>query len=89
VAAEFTYEPVSGQGRVETFSVIHRSFVPEFAGRVPYAIAWIGLPEQPELRVFANVSGCDPAEVAIGMDVEVFFEARDGRAAIPNFRKKP
>jgi uncharacterized OB-fold protein len=86
-ATDFTYEPVSGQGTVETFSVIHRSFVSEFAGRTPYVIAWIGLPEQPGLRVFGNVTGCAPEEVTIGMPVEVWFEERDGRT-LPNFRKR-
>jgi uncharacterized protein len=85
--ADLGFEPVSGQGKVETFSVIHKSFVPAFQGREPYVIAWIALPEQPGLRVFGNVIG--PADdVSIGMDVEVFFEARDGEAARPNFKKK-
>ncbi len=87
-SADLAFEPVSGLGTVETFSVIHKSFVPEFAGREPYVIAWIALPEQAGLRVFGNVTGCAPAEVAIGMAVEVFFEARDGHAALPNFKKK-
>ena len=81
------FEPVSGIGAVETFSVIHRSFVPEFADRTPYVIAWIALPEQAGLRVFANLTDCTPDEAAIGMPVEVCFEQRDGRA-VPNFRKK-
>ena len=84
---DFTYEPVSGQGIVETFSVIHRSFVAAFADRTPYVIAWIALPEQEGLRAFGNVTGCAPGEVAIGMAVEVFFEDQDGRPT-PNFRKK-
>ena len=68
--------------------MIHKSFVPEFQGREPYVIAWFGLPEQAGLRVFGNVVGAAPEEVSIGMDVAVFFEARDGRAALPNFKKK-
>ena len=87
-AADFAFEPVSGQGRVETFSVIHRSFVQSFAERTPYVIAWIGLPEQEGLRVFANITGCAPDEVEIGMPVEVCFEEHDGRR-VPNFKKKP
>jgi uncharacterized OB-fold protein len=86
--ASFVFAPVSGEGRVETFSVIHRSFVAEFADRTPYVIAWVGLPEQEGLRVFANVTGCGPDQVAIGMPVTVCFEQRDGRA-VPNFKKKP
>jgi len=87
-STELVFEPVSGQGKVETFSVIHKSFVPEFQGREPYVIAWIGLPEQAGLRLFGNVVGAAPEEVSIGMPVEVFFEARDGNAALPNFKKK-
>ena len=86
-SADLTFDPVSGQGKVETFSVIHRSFVQAFAERTPYVIAWIALPEQEGLRVFANIVGCDPADVRIGMPVEVCFEDRDGRK-VPNFKKK-
>ncbi len=84
---DLEFEPVCGQGKVETFSVIHKSFLPEFQGREPYVIAWIALPEQAGLRVFANLAGT-PDDISIGMDVEVFFEARDGEAALPNFKKK-
>lgn len=85
--SETTFEPVSGAGTVETFSIVHRSFVPEFADRTPYVIAWIALPEQPGLRVFGNVTGCAPEEVAIGMPVDVYFEELNGRVR-PNFRKR-
>jgi uncharacterized OB-fold protein len=86
-SADLAFEPVSGQGKVETFSVIHKSFVPEFQGREPYIIAWIALPEQPGLRVFGNIVGA-PEDVSIGMAVEVCFEARDGHGALPNFKKR-
>src|SRR5208282_2331809 len=56
-SADLAFEPVSGRGHVETFSIVHRSFVQAFAGRTPYAIAWIALDEQPGLRTFGNVTG--------------------------------
>jgi uncharacterized OB-fold protein len=87
-SAQLAFEPVSGQGKVETFSVVHKSFVPEFQGREPYVIAWIALPEQAGLRVFGNVVDAAPEDMSIGMPVEVFFEARDGNVALPNFKKK-
>lgn len=83
---DFSFAAVSGKGTVETFSVIHRSFVAAYAERVPYVIAWIALPEQEGLRVFGNVTGCKPEEVAIGMPVAVYFEEIEGRPT-PNFRK--
>ena len=85
-ADDLDFEPVSGRGTIETFSVIHRSFVADFAERTPYVIAWIALPEQAGLRAFGNVTGCAPDEIRIGMPVEVWFESRDGRV-MPNFKR--
>lgn len=82
--ADLAFEPVSGRGTIETFTVIHRSFVPGFEG--PYVAAWVALPEQDGLRTFANITGCPPDEVRIGMPVEVWFEPR-GEQQLPNFRK--
>jgi len=78
------FEPVSGRGTVETFTVVHRSFLPGF-GDEPYVLAWIALPEQPGLRVFGNITGCAPEVVRIGMPVTLWFEARSD-FALPNFR---
>lgn len=78
------WDTVSGRGRVATFSIVHRSFVPGFEG-APYVIAWIDLPEQSGLRVFGNVVGCPVDEVRIGMPVELWFEQR-GDVAMPNFK---
>lgn len=81
-AAEPTYEPVSGRGRVHTFSVVHRGFLPGFAP--PYVVAWIDLPEG--ARVFGDVVGCPPEEVRIGMPVRVAFGELDGFGPIPHWR---
>lgn len=80
------FEPVSGLGMVETFSIVHRTFAPGFAERVPYVIAWIALDEQPGLRVFGNVIEVPVDRVDIGMRVEVVFEKIAGFGPVPNFR---
>lgn len=82
----FSFERVSGRGRVETFSVVHRTFAPGFADRTPYVIAWVELDEQPGLRMFGNVLDFDTDRVRIGMPVEVTFEEIDGFGLVPNFR---
>jgi uncharacterized OB-fold protein len=79
------YDRISGQGTVETFTVVHRSFAPGFEAETPYVIAWIALPEQPGLRTMGNIAGCAVEEVAIGMPVEVYFEPR-GELMLPNFK---
>ncbi len=85
--ANLLFETVSGLGKVESFSVIYRSFAEGFSEDLPYAIAWIELVEQKGLRLFSNISGCPIEDIYIGMPVNVFFEERSGFGKIPNFKK--
>lgn len=78
------YRPVSGRGDVYTFVVPHQTPVKGLAGRVPFVIAWIELPEQAGLRVVANILNCEPARVHVGMPVRLTLERR-GEWVIPQF----
>jgi len=75
-------EPVSGRGRVHSFTVNHQRWRPDLAE--PYVIAIVELEEQLGLRLLTNVVGCAPEEVAIGMEVEVRFEVH-GDVYLPLF----
>ena len=78
--------PVSGRGTVFTYTVNHQPFHP--AVPVPYVIAIVELEEQADLRLAANIVGCDPSAVRVGLAVEVRFEAQDidgERAFVPVF----
>lgn len=79
------FEVVSGRGRVETYTVVHRSFVPGFEERVPYAIGWVEMDEQPGLRAFGGLVGCDPQYLKIGMPVRAVFHDLAGFGTIPMF----
>jgi uncharacterized OB-fold protein len=74
--------PVSGRGTIFTFTVNEHRYHPEVPP--PYVIAIVELDEQPDLRVVANVVGCDVATVHIGMPVQVAFEDH-GEHAVPVF----
>lgn len=64
-------EPVSGRGRVHSFTI---NFQPwDQAVAAPYVVAIIELDEQPELRFLSNVIGGTPADVTIDMPVRVVF----------------
>ena len=64
-------EPVSGTGRIATFTVNRQAWRPGLTE--PYVYAAIELAEQAELYVFANILA--PVEaVFIGQQVEVRFE---------------
>jgi uncharacterized OB-fold protein len=76
-------QPVSGRGRIETFTINHKAWVPGLP--VPYVLALIALEEAPDVRLVANITHCEPAEVTFGMPVEVWFEAVE-ELWIPLFR---
>ena len=75
--------PVSGRGRVHSFTVNRQQWSPEL--EVPYVIAIVELDEDPAVRIFSNIVGCPADEVVIGMPVEVEFVHR-GDAFLPVFR---
>jgi uncharacterized protein len=74
-SGDLVARPVSGRGTVFTFTVNHQPFNP--AVPVPYVIAIIGLNEQDDLRIAANIVDCEPDSVYIGLPVEVRFERQD------------
>ena len=63
----------------------HHKFHPEWAGRSPYAVATVELPEG--VRMVSDLPPEDTADVAIGAPVEVFFEDLDeAGVTLPRFR---
>jgi len=80
--------PVSGRGTVYTFTVSHYVGAPGFEDETPYVIALVELEEQPGLRLVANLRGCAPADVRVGMPVEVLFEPVTPEVTLPQFRPR-
>ncbi len=68
-------EPVSGHGKVLSFTVNHQAWTPEL--KAPYVVAIVELAEQPGLRVLSNVVDCAVDRVAIDMPVQVRFEQHE------------
>lgn len=85
-STELSFEPVSGRGRLETFSIVHRSFAPGFRTGEPYVIAWVLLEEQPALRVFTNIVDTELDALLVDMPVEVLFTELAGFGPVPEFR---
>ena len=74
---------VSGRGRVYTYTINRRAWVPGL--EVPFVLAVVELEEQPGLRLVTNIVDCAPGDVEIGMPVEVTFVQR-ADAYVPVFR---
>ncbi|HHY95041.1 MAG TPA: Zn-ribbon domain-containing OB-fold protein [Firmicutes bacterium] len=74
--AELEPYPLSGRGKIYSFTVIQAGGAPpEFAAQAEalgsYAVALIDLEEGP--RVIAQMTGCDPASLRLGIPVEAVF----------------
>jgi hypothetical protein len=82
----FTWERMSGRGRVYTWIVVHRPQHPAFYEDVPYNVAIVELDEGP--RLLANIIGTPPDAIRCDMRVRVVFEER-GDQTIPQFAVAP
>jgi uncharacterized OB-fold protein len=76
----------SGRGAVHTFTIVRQMGMRPFRDELPYVIAMVELEEGP--LVFGNVTGCDVDDVAIGMQVEVWFTKADDEIGIPSWRPR-
>ena len=72
---------VSGHGTVFTYTVNHHPYNPEIP--TPYVIAIVELAEQSGLRLAANIVGCEPDSVTVGMPVDA--QAERGASGAPLF----
>ncbi len=76
---------MSGRGTVYSFTVVRQAFDPAFVNQLPFIVALIEPEEAPSVRVLTNIVDTDPADVRVGMPVEVTFE-NHGDWALPQFR---
>jgi uncharacterized protein len=72
-AQDFTWASVSGRGRVFTWAVVRRAFLPAFEETVPFVTALVALDEDPAVRIVSYIVDCDPEALSADMPVEVVF----------------
>jgi uncharacterized OB-fold protein len=77
-----TPAPVSGRGRVRTFTVNHQPWFPALPP--PYVLAIVELVEQPGLQFLTRLVDVEPDAVRAGLAVAVRFEAH-GDVHLPLF----
>jgi uncharacterized OB-fold protein len=79
------WREASGRGTVHTYSVVHQNPAPPFREWVPYAVLLVDLDEGP--RIMANWDReADLDQLAVGLAVEVTFEAVSEEISLPRFR---
>jgi hypothetical protein len=72
-ARAYTWTTVSGRGRLFSWSIVRRAFIPQFADEVPYVTGVVAIDEDPGVRIVSRVVDCDPAVLRIEMPVRVVF----------------
>ena len=78
------WKEVTGRGTIESFSVVHRPFAPEFVADVPYTVALVRLREQ--ILLLTWLTEIAPEDVQFGMEVEVTFERISDEISLHRFR---
>lgn len=81
---ELVWTEVSGKGKVYSFTVARRATAPQWAADGPYVIAIVELDEGPHMT--ANILGCPPSDVVIGMSVQACFEDVTPEVTLVQFR---
>ena len=68
-----TWTKTTGRGRLFSWAVVRRPFLPAFAELVPFVTALVSLEEAPEVRIVTYVVDLDPAELVDGLPLQVAF----------------
>jgi uncharacterized OB-fold protein len=76
-----------GEGRVASFTIVHRAPCEAFRAMAPYAIALIDMAEG--FRVMMNVVDSDLSMLAIGVPIVVTFVGIADGIALPQARLAP
>ncbi len=81
---DWDWARADGTGSVFTYTIVARALHPAFAGRTPYAAVVVELAEG--VRLLSRVVNCPPADLQIGLPVEVDFEPVTDTITLPVFR---
>ena len=85
-SVDLGYEHVSGEATLFSWTVIHHSPGPGFAGMLPLLVGIVELAEQPHLLLVANLLGCSAEGLSLGMPLRVEFERIGEDCMLPQFR---
>ena len=87
---EFTWTVMSGRGRLFSWAVVTRAFLPQFASNVPFVSALVALDEDPVVRLVTEIVDCEAGDLRFDMPVRVVYRPLefadiDRRVMAPKF----
>ena len=77
------WRPVSGQGRIYSYTIVYVSALPEFQAEVPYIYALVELSEG--IRMATNLIDCALDQIRIDLPVTLTTIVKEGKV-LPVFR---
>jgi uncharacterized protein len=81
----FAFTPVSGRGRVRSWTVVRQAFLPGFDDDLPFVLVDVELDEQRDLRMIGRlIDGLD-GDLHVGTTVTAAFEDLAPGVSIPAF----
>ncbi len=84
--ARFTFVPISGRGRLRTWTVMRDAFLPAFRQEIPWVIGEAELDDARGVRLLARVAAPAETRLTLGTPVETVFEDVAPGVALPVFR---
>jgi uncharacterized OB-fold protein len=88
-ASEFTWRESAGQGRIESFAVVHHPVHPRLVEQCPYTVLVVSLDDVPGINVVGNLRDAAGASLEVGQAVRAIFEQiedpEQGALAIPQW----
>jgi uncharacterized OB-fold protein len=71
--AERDWTAVSGRGRLFSWSVVRRAFIPQMADRVPYVTGLVTIDEDAAVRIVTYVVDAAPEALRVDMPMRAVF----------------
>jgi uncharacterized OB-fold protein len=86
--------PLSGSATLFSWAVVHHAFLPAYRDELPFVAALVTPDDAPGIRLATRVVDADPADLRVGLPVEVTFAALRHpdlgvEVAAPFFRPRP
>lgn len=82
---DYTFEPVTGAGTLQTWTVVHHSYLSGFP--VPFVLVDVKLDDQPHIRLIGRLLHDPASSLQLGERMVVVFEDIGENIALPAFQK--
>lgn len=80
--------PVSGDGEVFTYTIVHYAPHAALKSAVPFNVAVVLLEDAGDVRIVSNVIDATPEEMRVGLKVSLVWEETPDGGWLPRFRKR-